>query len=308
VVGANLTGLKLSSLRGVPLSNLVLNFTHDDVAGTGRPGLGDPEKENDVLQVRLAMGINLTVTTLFATYGLSDGVDLSVAVPVVHTSLTGRSVAQIFPFGGPTAVHFFTGTPENPGLSANAATFGSSTGIGDIALRVKANLRSDDRLGLAVMADARLPTGSEEDFTGSGHTTVRGLAILSGRFGEFSPHLNVGFMVRRGEGRNDALLATGGFDTPVAEWATLSVDVISEWETGTSALRIPPPVQLIYPFVRTVEPTNIPDIKDHRMSGSLGFKFRTPGGPILVTNALVPLRRGGLQSNIVWTAGIDVNF
>jgi hypothetical protein len=67
-------------------------------------------------------------------------------------------------------------------------------------------------------------------------------------------------------------------------------------------------VTLIYPFVRTVEPTNIPDMKDHRVSGSLGFKFRTPGGPLLVTNALVPLRRGGLQSNLIWTLGLDMSF
>jgi hypothetical protein len=308
VVGANLTGVKLESLRGVPLSKLVLNFTHDDVEGVGLPGLGDPEKENDILQVRLDMAVNLLVSTFFATYGLNDGLDLSIAVPLVHTSLTGRSTAQIYPFGGPNSVHFFTGTPEEPGLIANAATFGSTTSIGDIALRLKANLRSEERLGLAVMADARLPTGSAADFTGAGHLAFRALAIASGRFGDFSPHVNAGYMVRTGEGRNDALLLTGGFDQPVAEWATLSVDVLSEWETGASALQIPEPVTLIHPFVRTVEPTNIPAMRDHRVSGSLGFKFRTPGGPILVTNALVPLRRGGLQANLVWTVGLDMNF
>jgi|KBSSwiStaDraftv2_1062776.scaffolds.fasta_scaffold28353_2 hypothetical protein len=308
VVGANLTGVKFSSLRGIPLEKLVLNFTHDDVEGVGRPGLGDPEKENDILQVRLDLGVNLLVSTFFATYGLSDALDLSIAVPLVHTSVTGRSVAQIYPFGGPTSVHFFTGTPDNPGLSANAATFGSATSIGDIALRLKANLRSSERLGMALMADARLPTGNEEEFTGAGNLALRGLAIVSGRFGNFSPHLNVGYMLRTGEGRKDAVLATGGFDQPVADWATLAVDVLSEWETGASALQLPEPVTLIYPFVRTVEPTNIPDMKDHRVSGSLGFKFRTPGGPLLVTNALVPLRRGGLQSNLIWTLGLDMSF
>ncbi len=308
VVGANLTGVKFSSLRGVPLEKLVFNFTHEDVPGVGRPGLGDPEKENDILQVRLAMSVNLLVSTFFATYGVSDALDLSIAVPLVHTSLTGRSTAQIYPFGGPTSVHFFTGSPDNPGLIANATIFGSATSVGDIALRLKANVRSDERLGMALMADARLPTGSEEDFTGAGHLALRGLAIVSGRFGDFSPHLNVGYMLRTGAGRKDALLATGGFDQPVSEWATMSVEVLSEWESGASALRIPEPVTLIYPFVRTVEPTNIPEMKDHRVSGSLGFKFRTPGGPILVTNALVPLRRGGLQSTLVWTVGLDMNF
>lgn len=308
VLGANLTGVRFTSLRGVPLEKLVLNFTHDDVAGVGRPGLGDPEKENDILQVRLDLGVNLLVSTFFATYGLTDVLDVSIAVPLVHTAITGRSTAQIYPFGGPTSVHFFTGTPDTPGLIANAATFGSATGIGDIALRLKANVRSDERLGVALMADARLPTGNAEEFTGAGKLALRGLAIVSGRFGTFSPHVNVGYMLRTGEGRKDAVLAAGGFDQPVSDWATMAVEVLSEWETGASALQIPEPVRLIYPFVRTVEPTNIPAMKDHRVSGSLGFKFRTPGGPLLVTNALVPLRRGGLQSNLIWTVGLDMSF
>ena len=74
------------------------------------------------------------------------------------------------------------------------------------------------------------------------------------------------------------------------------------------AQQLPGTVTLLYPFVRTVEPTNIPEMKDHRVNGSFGFKFRTPGGPILVTNALVPLRRGGLQSSLVWTVGLDMSF
>ena len=308
VVGANLTGINFNSLRGVPLDKLILNFTHADVPGTGRPGLGDPEKENDIIQVRLQLYVNLLVSTFFVTYGLGDQVDLSVAVPLVHTSIQGRSEAQIYPFGGPTAVHFFTGTPENPGLTASAATFGSHTGLGDIALRLKANLRRNERFGLSVMADARLPTGSEEDLSGAGHLALRGLAIASGRFGDFAPHLNAGFLLRGGRGRNEAVLLTGGFDQPLAGWATLAVDVLSEWELGRSGLQLPGTVSYLYPFVRTVEPTNIPAMHDHRVNGSLGFKFRTPGGPILVTNALVPLRRGGLQASVTWTLGVDFNF
>jgi hypothetical protein len=158
------------------------------------------------------------------------------------------------------------------------------------------------------MADARLPTGSEEELSGAGHLALRGLAIASGRFGDFYPHLNLGFLWRGGAGRNEALVATAGFDQPISDWATLAVDVLTEWEFGEPGLRIPGTVHFQYPFARSIEPTNLPDLRDHRVNGSLGFKFRTPGGPILVTNALVPLRRGGLQASLVWTVGLDYNF
>ena len=88
----------------------------------------------------------------------------------------------------------------------------------------------------------------------------------------------------------------------------MAVDVISEWEVGEAGLQLPTTVNYEFPVARSVQPTNIPEMRDHRVSGSMGFKFRTPGRPILVTNALVPLRRGGLQSNLIWTLGLDTNF
>ena len=44
------------------------------------------------------------------------------------------------------------------------------------------------------------------------------------------------------------------------------------------------------------------------MSASLGFKFTTQRGILLVANALIPLRNSGLQASAVWTGGIEYNF
>lgn len=302
VVGANMSGLNFTSLRGVPLNQVVLNFSHDDVPPEG---LGQPIRENDVLQVRLDLNLNLLVTTFFTTWGVSDHLDVGIALPIVHTSLTGRSTGQFFPFGIPTS-HFFAGDSASPVLSARAATFGSATGLGDIAVRAKWGIRSTETAGIAFMADARLPTGSDEDLTGSGNFSLRGLMLASARFGDFSPHVNLGYAVRGG--RNDAILASTGFDQPLSDWATLAADVLAEWQVGASSLTLPSVVTIEHPVTRVITPTNIPDIKDHRVYGSFGMKFRTPGGPIVVANALMPMRRGGLESRMIWTLGIDGNF
>ncbi|MGQ0642868.1 MAG: transporter, partial [Gemmatimonadaceae bacterium] len=217
VVGANMSALNFASMRGVPLDGLRLNFTHDDVAPAG---LGLPLRENDVLQVDLDINVNLLVSTFFATWGLTDAVDVGLAIPIVHTGLTGRSVGQFIPFGIPTS-HFFAGDSANPVLTAEASTFGFATGVGDIALRMKANVRSTEQLAVAIMTDARLPTGDEDDLTGSGHFALRGLVIASSRLGSLSPHVNLGYELRTGEGRSDAALATAGFDQPMSDWATL---------------------------------------------------------------------------------------
>ena len=302
VVGANMTGVSFTTLRGVPLNRIVLNFTHDDVAPTG---LGQPLRENDVLQVALDLNVNLLVSTFFATWGATDKLDLGVAIPIVHTGLTGRSTGQFIPFGIPTS-HFFAGDSANPVLAANATTYGFETGLGDVAVRAKWNAYSTEKYGVSVMGDARLPTGSTEDLTGSGKLSLRGLVVGSAVFGSFSPHVNAGYFMRGGY--NDYLLGTLGFDQPLSDWATLAVDVISEWQVGENALELPGEVTFTYPVERHVTPTNIPNIDDHRVNGSFGMKFKTPGGPIIVANGLIPLRRGGLESRFIWTLGIDANF
>jgi hypothetical protein len=304
VVGANMSSLNFTSLRGVPLNEIILNFSHEDVEPAG---LGQPLRENDVLQVRLDLNVSLLVTTFFTTWGISDAVDVGVAIPIVHTGLTGRSTGQFFPFGVPTS-HFFAGDSASPVLSATASTFGFNTGIGDVALRAKANLHSSETYGVAVMADARLPTGSEEDLTGAGKLALRGLLLASGRFGDFSPHVNLGYSARAGRGHSDAILATVGFDQPMSDWATMAMDLITEWQVGAGGLQVPDVVRYEHPVERLVFPTNLPNMKDHRVAGSFGMKFRTPGGPIIVANGLVPLRRGGLESRFIWTLGMDGNF
>ncbi|MFN0180828.1 MAG: hypothetical protein ACKVZ0_18655 [Gemmatimonadales bacterium] len=303
-LGANLTSASFKRIRGVPLDGLEFNFAHQDV---GAAGLGDPPLENDILEVRMQLNLKMQVTTLFATVGVTDGIDFSIAVPVVHTSLQGRSQAQIYPFGS-TALHFFNGTTAAPGLRASTATFGSATGLGDVAVRVKANLRSEESFAVALLGDARLPTGDERDLLGAGSASFRGLGIISARIGDFRPHLNVGGLIRGGAGNTDAVAMTVGFEQPMATWATVVVDLLGEWQLGDGGRRLPEPTVYQFPFLRTVQPTNIPTTGDDRLAGSVGFKFRMNRGPTFVTNALVPLGRGGLQPTVTLTAGLEYGF
>ncbi len=308
LIGANVSSFNFSSIRGLPLDDLVFNFTHSDQPPAG---LGDPVFENDYIEVRTRLDLSLTAATAFVTYGLGNKVDVSVAVPVIHSSMTGTSVAQIISYTNPTP-HYF-GTAQNPLLRVQTAASGTATGIGDIAARVKIGLPDWGRVNLAFLADARFATGNEDDFLGSGHSSYRALAIASARYGAFSPHANVGYAVRGGEFQNDAVLATLGFDHLLSPSVTLGVDAITEWAVGAEKLPLPAPVILSPPVgisqgVRTVDLTNIPDRRDHVILGSLGAKFSTRSGITLVTNLLVPVRYGGLQPNIAWTAGAEWSF
>ena len=107
---------------------------------------------------------------------------------------------------------------------------------------------------------------------------------------------------------NNSVIAVLGFDNAVSASTTLAVDLLSEWQLGESKLEIPGPVQYQLPYAHAVTPTNIPDQPDDFMSASIGFKFQTPRGILLVTNALFPLRNSGMQPSVVWTGGLEYNF
>ncbi|HEU4700614.1 MAG TPA: hypothetical protein VFS40_15625 [Gemmatimonadales bacterium] len=316
VVAAGRTQVNFTTLRGVPLEDIRLTFTHqnvnfpgcDSVAGGDCALLGVPLVENETIDLALDLHVDLSLTTFLLAYGLTDRVDVAVVVPIAHTALRGASLAQIQPFGAGPAVHFFAGTPQNPVLTANRAVDASATGLGDVAARVKINLRDATPVALGLLLEGRFPTGSEQDLLGSGGFVGRGLAILSARFGDFSPHANLGYLYRGKFRDSDAFLATAGFDHLLAPWATLAADLISAFQVGTSHLTVPGDVVIQAPFRRTVHTSDIPNARDDLVDASLGLKLTTPQGITIVTNGAWPLNRGGLRPNVAWNVGVEYNF
>jgi hypothetical protein len=305
---ANFNQLDYRSLRGTPLSDLVFSFSHQD---TDSDGLGNPVFESDIIEMRTSMSVAVTAITPVLSYGLTDRIDVSVAVPFIRASLSGVSEAQIVPFSNPTPHHF--GTEANPLLRATSETSGSATGIGDVAVRAKAALVATDEAAFAVLGDVRLATGKEEDFLGAGGTTFSVLGIGSLRRGAFSPHINAGYIHRGGEYQTDAILATVGFDHLMGSNATLAVDIITSWQVGENKLTFPAPI-VVDALVgnanstRVVRPTNLTDRRDDLALASIGTKLGIGTGINLIANALVPLRQGGLQPNFGWTMGFEYSF
>lgn len=319
-VGFGHTAFRFSSLRGVPMDNISLIFTHENVNFAGCSAannnqdcakMGVPTLENEIMPFRLNLALDVAVTTLYATVGVFDRVDLGVVVPLVSTNLHGESNAQIIPFGPPPAVHFFGGTPDNPVLSATRTVDGSAFGLGDVAMRIKIGVRESETTGIALLGEARFGTGSPDDLLGSGAFSARGLAVISGRLDSFSPHVNVGYSYHARTSQrtwNDAVLLTGGFDQLVSDKVTIAADVVSELQVGQSALQLPGPVTFDAPYHRVIDPTTIPNIRDDIFNGSLGARVVLWPAWTIVGNALVPLNRGGMRSSIVYTTGLEVAF
>lgn len=316
LAGISRTGFRFATIRGVNMDDINLVFTHQNVDFPGCDAqfggdcslYGVPVLENDAIDFHLSMDLDVRVTSMYVTYGVTDRFDFSLVVPIVQAEFRGESDAQIRPFGGTTAVHYFSGTPENPVLAAHRQSLGSASGLGDVALRLKLNLRETTDASFAVLVDGRFPTGSQEDLLGSGKFAGRALVILNSKFGDFSPHLNAGYLHHAGQEQNDAVLGTVGFDQRMANAVTLAADLVTELQVGDSKLQLPGIVTYDAPFRRTLNPTNIPVMRDDIVSGSFGFKISPARATTIVLNTLFPLNRGGLRPNLVYTAGIEYTF
>ena len=86
--------------------------------------------------------------------------------------------------------------------------------------------------------------------------------------------------------------------------ATFIVDLLGEFKTDDS-LKFPEPVTFAPPFVKTVDLTNIPNIRDDILDASIGIKLRSEGGIVIWANALVALNDGGMRAGVVSTFGFQ---
>jgi hypothetical protein len=77
---------------------------------------------------------------------------------------------------------------------------------------------------------------------------------------------------------------------------------------GKSQLALPGPVVYDAPYRRVIDPTTIPDRRDDLFTGSFGTRISVRKGLTLIANALVPLNRGGMRADIIYTTGLELDF
>jgi hypothetical protein len=161
---------------------------------------GDAE-DSDFINTNDAIDLKIHQFTAFATFGLTDRIDVSAVIPILDVRLGAYSTATIQNIDpNPFAAHSFC--PLSTCLTMSFSNFKEGTGIGDVLFRVKARAWGAERTKLALGADLRLPTGDELNFRGSGTYGVRPFAALSYTKNRFAPHANIGFQIN-----GDSILA-----------------------------------------------------------------------------------------------------
>lgn len=330
--GFNYTHLNFSHLRGMPLEDLRFTFFHQDVDPA--PDLGNPAYELDTIDLFPDIHLTADIFAFFATVGITNTLDMGLAVPIIRNSLHGTARATInsFSYGRilpntpqfEGAAHRFGGPPESPILNKsfeygpNAGTISETeaTGVGDIALRLKFSFVRSPGLDMAALLDVRLPTGDEKNFLGTGETGVNVSWIISRKTGDFTPHLNVSYDRRPADFDSDKIKMIAGFDQKLATNISFAVDFFANINMNDSE-RIslfPGTVTLKEEFnggtaERIVDKSNVPeDNTDNTYDASFGFRINPIENMVFLGNLFVPLNDGGLRPNITPTFGVAILF
>jgi hypothetical protein len=194
--GLSYQRFRFGSLDGINIHNIPAVFSH--VPGTG-PGGADEPYEADVIRTSNNLGLNMDQTMLYGTVGITNRLDVSIAVPLVSVRFGATSDATIVQVSGPTFVPA-PGVPPvanphqfpNGGLTSAYSSTGTAFGIGDVTVRVKQTIFEAAGLNIAAALDIRTPTGNARDFLGSGAYGIKPFVAISGGK-RFSPHVNLGY-------------------------------------------------------------------------------------------------------------------
>ena len=140
------------------------------------------------------MDMSTTAFIAAATYGVTQRLDVSAAIPIIHTSVVGSNEFIDFQRNGDTITQVTT-----EGVGGRYYVKGSSTGVGDIAVGAKYSIVRKAEMGAAVAVRTAFPTGSLEDMTGTGESRTSFDFIGSMEREGFSPHVNLGYVVATGD-------------------------------------------------------------------------------------------------------------
>jgi hypothetical protein len=126
----------------------------------------------------LSLKLRTSTVTIFGNYGVTDQLDVGVAVPVVYLSMSGERV------------NTYRGTSV-----VQARGSATSFGLADLAIRSKLQLFRAGTRAVAADVEVGLPTGRPEDLRGAGKASLKTSVIGSITAGNFEAHVNGSAMV-----------------------------------------------------------------------------------------------------------------
>lgn len=275
-------GVSLQYAEYTKLDNYTLN---DGTFVTTASQFRDESQPFDVESLK--MTLKTTTFSILGNVGLTDRIDVGVAIPIESLSLEG------------SRLNVYRGSEF---LQASATA--EATGVGDIAIRGKVRLLGDHGSGLAVVEEVRVPSGSKEDLLGSGEASYRTVVVGSVEPGIFAANFNAGYTVGgvadQFDYRLSASLAVSPHVTLVGELVGRRIDGI-----GAIAQERAP-----HPTIAGVDTLRLVTSGDSTDTNGIigGVKWNVFKSWLVNGSVAVPVSGNGLRADWSGLVGLEVTF
>jgi hypothetical protein len=299
------------SVEGIDLRSVPAVFTHDNAALLGG--------REDVVVTTNSIEAVVNQSTMFVTFGITDAMDVSLAVPYVLAHLKVVSDATIHRLGTVNELtHFYRQANGEVGDRRIFTAVGDASGIGDLQIRVKSTVARRESSAFALGANVRLPTGDEMNLLGSGAPGLQPFVLWSGTYGKLSPHVNVSYRWNgssvlagnpaTGESAHfpDQLNYAFGSEIGVNERLTLAFDLLGTYVIDASRLR----AQTFHALDGESSFPNIGFTREsfNAISGSIGVKADLIQRLLLHVNLLFKADEHGLRDKVTPLLGLEYTF
>ena len=276
-IGVVFTSASFNAIDGRNLRDGTLTSTASRLVGESVPF------DVETLTLRL----RAQTFTLSGTYGLGDRFDVSAAVPFVTVLMDGE---RIDTYRGTAAVQ--------------ATATASASGIGDVMVRGKYTVFRRGASGIAVGAEARLPTGSEDNLLGSGETVITPRVIGSFERGWVGVHGSAGYSFG---GASDAADVSGAVTVVATPRVTLSGEFLTRRVASGGNF-----VDVVQPHptltgVETIRLSAAPSVTTRAVISG-GVRWNPYGRWLVSANVLHPLTTAGLNARWIGSLTIDYSF
>jgi len=276
-IGVSYQAAHFTRLDGRPLRDGTLVATASRLRGQTAPF--------DVEQ--LSLELNAQTFTAAATHGVTDRLDLTVAVPLVSLSLKGERT------------DVYRGTP-----SVQATADATSSGLGDILVGGKYNVWRLGGSGVAIGADVRLPTGDEQNLLGTGKWSVAPRVISSLDRDRVAVHGEFGVV---SGGLSNAVEYGGAVSFAPTDRVTIGAELLGRRLASGGQLvdSVQPNPHLVgvdtIRLIGTADPTS-------RVAIVAGFRWNIASRWLLNANVFRSVTSVGLTASWVPTIALDYSF
>lgn len=261
---------------------------------------------------------NLNQYAAYGTFGITDRIDVSVAVPFARVSLGVSSTGTEYSTTSSATAHF------------TEYLAGSASGVSDVIVAAKGTLLEREKFWLAAGLELRFPTGDASNFLGSGAYGIKPYFVISRHARQiapgilprvkFAPHLNLAYqwnsssvLATNQNGQQENLPGYFGYalgaDFALNKRITVATDWVGREYFG--AAQVSTPMNVTAPV--NGQPMSFSSIT--QVNGAyntndigLGLKANPWNRFLFMANVTFRLNQAGLRANAVPFVGLSYTF